>query len=177
MATRILITLALTGSLAAQGTWAPDPDETMAFCERADGIPLAEDCDCFVLTKFEDVSCVVEYVCEQPPYGHPSWSCFVDITQKIRVCDCSNVRTDVKASAGIEDAWVTLPRVFCGPATDECLTTSRTQTILIPVEQCWRLAKRWYADRMDREWARGGAAEAEAAFEAVGLTGEFWRLR
>lgn len=43
-------------------------------------------------------------------------------------------------------------------------------------EQLWRLADEWYHDRDDPSWRRRSAAEAEAVFAGIGLTGEFWRL-
>lgn len=47
---------------------------------------------------------------------------------------------------------------------------------IFSVEQCWRLRRIWYRDRVDEDWRRRTAEEAEAAFASVGLTGEFWRL-
>jgi hypothetical protein len=51
----------------------------------------------------------------------------------------------------------------------------RGGTMTVP--QAWRLATAWYSDRLDPEWRRKTPEEAEAVFEAVGLTGPFWRLR
>ena len=45
------------------------------------------------------------------------------------------------------------------------------------LEQLWRLAEAWYANRMARDWRRRTPAEAEALFAGLGLEGEFWRLR
>ena len=42
--------------------------------------------------------------------------------------------------------------------------------------QQWQLARAWYRDRLSPEWHRKTPAEAEAIFEEVGLTGEFWKL-
>lgn len=42
--------------------------------------------------------------------------------------------------------------------------------------QMWRLADTWYHDRADPGWQRRTAAEAEAIFASIGLTGDFWRL-
>ncbi len=42
--------------------------------------------------------------------------------------------------------------------------------------QQWQLARAWYRDRLSPEWQRKTPAEAEAIFEEVGLTGEFWKL-
>jgi hypothetical protein len=45
------------------------------------------------------------------------------------------------------------------------------------MEQMWRLARAWYANRLAPDWRRASADEAEALFAEVGLTGDFWRLR
>ena len=45
------------------------------------------------------------------------------------------------------------------------------------LEQCWRLADAWYANRMAPDWRRRTPGEAEALFADIGLTGDFWRLR
>jgi Alkylmercury lyase len=45
------------------------------------------------------------------------------------------------------------------------------------MEQMWRLARAWYANRLAPDWRRSSADEAEALFAEVGLTGDFWRLR
>jgi hypothetical protein len=44
------------------------------------------------------------------------------------------------------------------------------------LEQGWRLADAWYADRLSPDWRRRTAEEAEALFADIGLTGDFWRL-
>ena len=43
-------------------------------------------------------------------------------------------------------------------------------------DQCARLAHEWMHDRLDPAWRRKTAAEAEALFAEVGLTGDFWKL-
>ena len=43
-------------------------------------------------------------------------------------------------------------------------------------EQLWRLADTWYRDRAAPDWRRRTAAQAEAVFAEIGLTGDFWRL-
>lgn len=43
--------------------------------------------------------------------------------------------------------------------------------------QQWRLARRWYRERMSPEWRRFTIDEAEQVFADVGLTGPFWSLR
>jgi hypothetical protein len=44
------------------------------------------------------------------------------------------------------------------------------------VEQQWRLAQAWYANRLTSDGRRRTAKEAQALFEEIGLTGPFWRL-
>lgn len=47
------------------------------------------------------------------------------------------------------------------------------------VEQQWELARLWYGpphDRTSPEWRRRTPDEAEAVFDSLGLTGDFWRL-
>ncbi|HET9780445.1 MAG TPA: hypothetical protein VFR33_01585 [Candidatus Dormibacteraeota bacterium] len=48
--------------------------------------------------------------------------------------------------------------------------------VSMTTEQAWRLADAWYRDRADPGWRRKTAAEAEAVFASIGLTGDFWRL-
>jgi hypothetical protein len=47
---------------------------------------------------------------------------------------------------------------------------------MMTLEQQWELARTWYADRMARGWRRRTPKEAEAVFNGLGLTGDFWRL-
>ena len=47
---------------------------------------------------------------------------------------------------------------------------------LLTLESAHRLAREWYADRLEESWRRKTPDEAQAAFERVGLTGEFWRV-
>ena len=44
-------------------------------------------------------------------------------------------------------------------------------------EQCWRLARGWYADKLRPDWRRHTLEETEALLAEVGLTGAFWNLR
>ena len=43
-------------------------------------------------------------------------------------------------------------------------------------QQAYDLSLTWYAGRADVDWKPPTAADAEAAFHSVGLTGEFWAL-
>ena len=40
----------------------------------------------------------------------------------------------------------------------------------------WRLARGWYAGRLDRGYTRKEPSEAAAYFAEVGLSGPFWGL-
>lgn len=44
-------------------------------------------------------------------------------------------------------------------------------------EQAWRLARAWYADKLEAGWRRKTVEEAEAVFAEIGLSGSFWSLR
>jgi hypothetical protein len=44
------------------------------------------------------------------------------------------------------------------------------------IDQQWDLARRWFAGRDRPEWTKRSAEQAHEIFEAVGLTGDFWRL-
>ena len=44
------------------------------------------------------------------------------------------------------------------------------------LEQAWRLAEAWYADKLSPDWRRATPEEAQDVFTEIGLTGEFWRL-
>jgi hypothetical protein len=44
-------------------------------------------------------------------------------------------------------------------------------------EQCWQLAREWYADKLSPDWRRKAADEAQAALTQIGLTGSFWNLQ
>lgn len=40
----------------------------------------------------------------------------------------------------------------------------------------WELTRGWYADRLDPEYRPATVAHLQGLLDAVGLTGEFWRL-
>jgi hypothetical protein len=46
----------------------------------------------------------------------------------------------------------------------------------LTLQQLWSLSMAWYSNRMDREWRRRTPEEAQALFDSLGLTGDFWRL-
>jgi hypothetical protein len=47
---------------------------------------------------------------------------------------------------------------------------------VVPIEQVWRLAQPWYADRLDHEWTPRTADTMERLLTGAGLTGEFWSV-
>jgi len=44
------------------------------------------------------------------------------------------------------------------------------------IGQAWALSQRWYGSRLAAEFRRPTAAEAQAIFASVGLSGDFWTL-
>jgi hypothetical protein len=46
----------------------------------------------------------------------------------------------------------------------------------LTLEQQWELSRTWFADRLDPNFWRRTAEEAQAVFERIGLTGPFWSL-
>ena len=46
----------------------------------------------------------------------------------------------------------------------------------VPVQTLAALARDWYGDRLDPGWRPRSAAQSQRIFDALGLTGDFWRL-
>ena len=46
----------------------------------------------------------------------------------------------------------------------------------MPATAMHELAQRWWRDRLDPGWRPRPVDESQAILDAVGLTGEFWRL-
>jgi len=40
----------------------------------------------------------------------------------------------------------------------------------------WKLARRWYDDRLELPWKRRSVPERQAILRDVGLTGAFWEI-
>lgn len=57
-----------------------------------------------------------------------------------------------------------------------CRQWERSRGGTLSLQQGWRLAKLWYGDRLSPGWKPKTADEAEAVFEKIGLTGDFWKL-
>jgi hypothetical protein len=47
---------------------------------------------------------------------------------------------------------------------------------VVPVDQVLALGRAWYGRHLDADWRKWTVAEAQQIFDAVGLTGEHWRL-
>jgi hypothetical protein len=47
----------------------------------------------------------------------------------------------------------------------------------LSLETGWRLARAWYARKLEPDWRRHTVEEAEALFADLELSGDFWRLR
>lgn len=47
---------------------------------------------------------------------------------------------------------------------------------ILPIEQATALANAWYKNKLDPDWRRFTAEEAEALFDDLALDPEFWRL-
>ena len=46
----------------------------------------------------------------------------------------------------------------------------------MPIQQCWKLAQRWYKGRLERDWQRPDQQKAQRLFDDLGLEGPFWNL-
>ena len=46
----------------------------------------------------------------------------------------------------------------------------------MPLEQVWRLAGPWYANRLDEDWQPRTADAMQRLLTDAGLTGDFWRV-
>jgi hypothetical protein len=51
-----------------------------------------------------------------------------------------------------------------------------TEGALVDVPTLRELATRWYGDRLSPDWRPRSVEQSQAILDAVGLTGEFWRL-
>jgi hypothetical protein len=69
-------------------------------------------------------------------------------------------------------------RIFCSPrcVADWLASTGNTHGYLLDLASLWRLARGWYAGRMERGYTRRDPASAAAYFAEVGLHGPFWGL-
>lgn len=79
-----------------------------------------------------------------------------------------------------EDVLVTCgnQRLFCGEACVAAwlAATGRERGYVMDLATLWRLARGWYAGRLDRGYVRREPAAASAYFRDAGLSGGFWGL-
>ena len=69
-------------------------------------------------------------------------------------------------------------RLFCdtGHARAHVAEHDLPAGALVPAPAMWQLALTWYGDRLDPDYAPQTREERRHQLEAVGLTGDFWRL-
>ena len=69
-------------------------------------------------------------------------------------------------------------RLFCGePCVDAWLARAGNERgYVMDLATLWRLARGWYAGRLERGYQRREPAEAKDYFRSVGLSGPFWGL-
>lgn len=57
-----------------------------------------------------------------------------------------------------------------------CAQWNRVRGGALSMIQGWKLARAWYGDRLRSDWGPKTVAETQAAFAAIGLTGDFWKI-
>jgi hypothetical protein len=69
-------------------------------------------------------------------------------------------------------------RLFCSPTcVDAWLAASGSQRgYVMDLATLWRLARGWYAGRLDRSYVRRDPSQAAEYFHGIGLHGPFWGL-
>ena len=63
-----------------------------------------------------------------------------------------------------------------GEVAEWCARSGEPRGVSVPLATVQDLAQLWYRGRMSPAYRGRSAAEAEAMFAAVGLTGDFWRF-
>jgi hypothetical protein len=58
-----------------------------------------------------------------------------------------------------------------------CRTWKIPRGATLSINQCWGLAKGWYADRLSANWRPKSPDQAEALFQSLGLRSKFWRMK
>jgi hypothetical protein len=56
-----------------------------------------------------------------------------------------------------------------------CTDRTLQRGAVLTIEQGWRLARAWYFDRLDPDYRGKTAAEIEAIFASIGLSGPYWQ--
>jgi Alkylmercury lyase len=69
-------------------------------------------------------------------------------------------------------------RLYCSPACVDAwlAATDSPRGYVMDLDTLWRLARGWYAGRMDRGYVRRDPSQAVDYFRGVGLRGPFWGL-
>jgi hypothetical protein len=69
-------------------------------------------------------------------------------------------------------------RIFCDEGCVDRWLAARGETkgYLMDLAQLWRLARGWYAGRLDRGYVRREPSAARGYFREAGLSGPFWGL-
>jgi len=57
-----------------------------------------------------------------------------------------------------------------------CRAHERPRGAVLTAERLRALAERWYGDRLGAGWRPRPTAESQRILDALGFTGEFWRL-
>jgi hypothetical protein len=57
-----------------------------------------------------------------------------------------------------------------------CEQWKQPRGAIISLEQQWKLAQAWYADRMEFDWRRKTAEEVRALWRELGFTASFWEM-
>jgi hypothetical protein len=58
-----------------------------------------------------------------------------------------------------------------------CAHWSQPRGATLTIENVWRLAQRWYSNKMNPDWRRFTPDEAQGVLTGLELTGPFWSLR
>ncbi len=74
--------------------------------------------------------------------------------------------------------WWNDPAVAISAVTlVDSMSPAAVDGVVIPLQQLWELAGRWYPDRLRPHWRPHTAAEARRLTESVGLHGAEWRIQ
>ena len=57
-----------------------------------------------------------------------------------------------------------------------CAARGRLPGAIISLSTAWNLAEAWYANRLQADWRRRTAEEAQDVFRRLGLNDPFWGL-
>jgi hypothetical protein len=63
-----------------------------------------------------------------------------------------------------------------GDIDDWCRRNGRPKGAVLAAGALQKLGSAWYGDRLDPDWRPRSREESQAILDALGLSGEFWRL-